>query len=676
MSQPRRYTPSYDFSDFQASNPTTPLPGAQVDAQLDAIATTTDEICDNLALIQRDDGELANGSVGVDQLDLEARRIMNGWDPRGAWATATAYLAKDVVTNNSVTYVATEEHTSGVFSTDLAAGKWMAITDMPEDAEIVATGGTADRALADRFADQLNLKDMGAAGTGDDTTAITAAEASSRTDFHVPPGVYSTTDAASTLDKNYHGPGQIETAGNKRGKFFSAIKAAPASEGNHNSVETAFNGDLSHSIFQHEHRITGAATLGQPATGYKVTPEAYANYTVLYNSSGWNEETGGNDGRTLAAAYRVFISQFGQGDCAAYNARAFVTGTKAGSTDFLANPAASLFSGGMSAGADGVYLNARELVLDDGGYDIACIGDVTDMNRTNATGAKNVWWAGYRVQSKGSAPIDVAVSVSGPVARGVDLVPADLGAGKAALIVSSGDRLYLNGTATDTRFADNYGDDYIQHANDGIETVVDGAARQIVTANGVGIGAAPGASTPLRIVRSGGANAISRIEGAAGSVRYDLWKSSDDAESGEFYSLKTRANFSAVQSGDDAMTLTAAAWDGSTSRILARIKASVDGTPGSGDMPGRWTFATAADGGTTLTERLRIDSTGALIHRNNAQMIITAESHWVNRAYTVATLPSASVTGAQVYVSNGTDQHHPAWSDGSAWRYADGTLVV
>jgi len=44
--------------------------------------------------------------------------------------------------------------------------------------------------------------------------------------------------------------------------------------------------------------------------------------------------------------------------------------------------------------------------------------------------------------------------------------------------------------------------------------------------------------------------------------------------------------------------------------IGAEIKAEVDGTPGTSDMPGRLVFSTTADGASSPTERLRIDSSG------------------------------------------------------------------
>jgi hypothetical protein len=50
--------------------------------------------------------------------------------------------------------------------------------------------------------------------------------------------------------------------------------------------------------------------------------------------------------------------------------------------------------------------------------------------------------------------------------------------------------------------------------------------------------------------------------------------------------------------------------DGASLQNAAFITALVDGTPGGGDMPGRLVFSTTADGATSPTERLRIDSSG------------------------------------------------------------------
>jgi hypothetical protein len=50
--------------------------------------------------------------------------------------------------------------------------------------------------------------------------------------------------------------------------------------------------------------------------------------------------------------------------------------------------------------------------------------------------------------------------------------------------------------------------------------------------------------------------------------------------------------------------------DGADDRRAASIRAFVDGTPGSNDMPGRLVFSTTADGASSPTERMRITSGG------------------------------------------------------------------
>ena len=68
MSQPRDYTRQHDFSDYQTTNPSSPLPGTQVDAELDTLKLTLDDLNTNIALIQRDDGKLGNLVVHKDAL--------------------------------------------------------------------------------------------------------------------------------------------------------------------------------------------------------------------------------------------------------------------------------------------------------------------------------------------------------------------------------------------------------------------------------------------------------------------------------------------------------------------------------------------------------------------------------------------------------------------------------
>ena len=65
--------------------------------------------------------------------------------------------------------------------------------------------------------------------------------------------------------------------------------------------------------------------------------------------------------------------------------------------------------------------------------------------------------------------------------------------------------------------------------------------------------------------------------------------------------------------GSNGSTIGNLSWqadDGTDEVESARISAQIDGVPGSDDMPGRLTFHTTADGADSVTERMRIDSSG------------------------------------------------------------------
>lgn len=140
MASPTRYQLSYDFTSFQASNPTDPLPADRIEIEFNNLETTTDEIIDNLNLIQRSDGALANNSVGVDQLKAE---VSNATNPATDWATLTAYVVNDTVYENNSIYRCLISHTSGTFSTDLAAGRWELFINTGQFVDAAAASATA-----------------------------------------------------------------------------------------------------------------------------------------------------------------------------------------------------------------------------------------------------------------------------------------------------------------------------------------------------------------------------------------------------------------------------------------------------------------------------------------------------------------------------------------------------
>ena len=94
-------------------------------------------------------------------------------------------------------------------------------------------------------------------------------------------------------------------------------------------------------------------------------------------------------------------------------------------------------------------------------------------------------------------------------------------------------------------------------------------------------------------------------------------QNSNDGTGGRFMLAKSRGtsngSVTLVQSGDTLGMIDFAGADGTDAGSSAvRISAQVDGTPGSNDMPGRLVFSTTADGASSPTERMRIDSSGDL----------------------------------------------------------------
>jgi hypothetical protein len=66
-----------------------------------------------------------------------------------------------------------------------------------------------------------------------------------------------------------------------------------------------------------------------------------------------------------------------------------------------------------------------------------------------------------------------------------------------------------------------------------------------------------------------------------------------------------------VSNGDGVGSISFQGADGSELVELASIQAIIDGAPGANDMPGRLVFSTTADGASSPTERMRINSDGA-----------------------------------------------------------------
>lgn len=131
MADPTEYDRSYGFANYQASHPSDPLPGGEVDAELDAVSASIASLAGAIESVRRSDGALKNQIVTPESLSTVTTNMIAaaGGNPRGAWLTLTSYAVKDITSQSGAAYMCVTAHASGTFATDLAAGKWVVISN-------------------------------------------------------------------------------------------------------------------------------------------------------------------------------------------------------------------------------------------------------------------------------------------------------------------------------------------------------------------------------------------------------------------------------------------------------------------------------------------------------------------------------------------------------------------
>lgn len=142
MSQvPKPYDRVNPFGSASSNNPSNPIQGTKLDAEFNAIEVSLDQTQARLAEIQRDDGALANYSVGPDQMTLELlAALTGGFYPRGAWQANTRYSLGDAVNYDGHLWAALVDHVSSAsFAADLSSGKWMSISQQVAAQAILIT---------------------------------------------------------------------------------------------------------------------------------------------------------------------------------------------------------------------------------------------------------------------------------------------------------------------------------------------------------------------------------------------------------------------------------------------------------------------------------------------------------------------------------------------------------
>ena len=112
MAQPNKYTPQTSFAgDVRANKPGRDLINAgALDRELRYIRVTANGLCDNLALLQRDDGKLKDAVVGVHTLHKDVLMLLGKYELFGLWEANRPYLQGYVVEHEGKLYVCAESH--------------------------------------------------------------------------------------------------------------------------------------------------------------------------------------------------------------------------------------------------------------------------------------------------------------------------------------------------------------------------------------------------------------------------------------------------------------------------------------------------------------------------------------------------------------------------------------
>lgn len=253
MSQPTEYDVKTDFVAYQSN--ASWFPGSSLNVEFNNLATTTDQIRANLALIQRDDGALANASVSFNTLSPALQTA--GLTPLSTWVSGKAYTQSQAVIQGTSLYQCQINHVSGAFSTDLAAGDWLLL------ANLALLSGVST----------VNANQV-AAGP---TTGAAASPA-----FRSLVGQDLPTPTTSTL-------GGVQAINAVASRWINAVSAA----GVHSTAQPAFTD------------ISGTATIAQGGTGQVAAPAAIAALMptptrngdlAFWNGSAWTAFAGNNVG--------------------------------------------------------------------------------------------------------------------------------------------------------------------------------------------------------------------------------------------------------------------------------------------------------------------------------------------------------------------------------------------
>lgn len=165
MPQPTEYQPETTFWSFEMTQSW--FPGHQLDAEFANLDITLTEILANLALIQRDDGAVANKTIGFDQLTDDVRDVINSLTATNVQTIVDILSTKSPINSpiftgdpkaptpapgDNDTSIATTAFVTAAAAVVTAAFQAADATKQPLDADLTALAALASTGLVARTA--------------------------------------------------------------------------------------------------------------------------------------------------------------------------------------------------------------------------------------------------------------------------------------------------------------------------------------------------------------------------------------------------------------------------------------------------------------------------------------------------------------------------------------------
>jgi len=143
---------------------------------------------------------------------------------------------------------------------------------------------------------------------------------------------------------------------------------------------------------------------------------------------------------------------------------------------------------------------------------------------------------------------------------------------------------------------------------------------------------------------------LSQIESTGKSTALSITRNSDSRFAGTIYLGKSRGetlgSSTVVQDSDRLGSISFNGADGDRLIQAVKIDAEVDGTPGSNNMPGRLVFSTTANGASSPTERMRIQSDGGILFEKTSNSSTTRGFEYRTGAENVVLITNSNAVTA------------------------------